>query len=224
MEAATETGRMTRASRQRAETTSMPSSAHGGGHLRQLPPSRSRQAGDAAALALPSSQISSKLPWTCMAALPRPSSASLAMVRSTVTWATRSPSALAEVLAGPWRCGRRPDRAERLVLPADAPAIRRQRARRAGAPPLRPHHEGLIPATGRRLPFGFPASVLRVHGVHRGSFVPGNDPPWVVRLVRRKTIIRKASRGRRRWFGGVAARGRVGRYGGDTASLNAVTR
>ncbi len=39
-------------------------------------------------------------------------------------------------LAGPRRGGGRSDGAERLVLPADAATLRRQRARRAGAPPL----------------------------------------------------------------------------------------
>jgi hypothetical protein len=49
-------------------------------------------------------------------------------------------------LAGPRRSGGRPDGAERLVLPADAATLRRQRARRASAPPLRPRHDGLTPA------------------------------------------------------------------------------
>jgi hypothetical protein len=57
-------------------------------------------------------------------------------------------------LAGPGRGGGGPDGAERLVVPADAPAVRRQRTGGAGAPALRPRHGRLIsPAaapSGRR--------------------------------------------------------------------------
>ena len=43
-------------------------------------------------------------------------------------------------LAGPRRRRGRPDGAERLVLPADAAPLRRQRPQRPGPPHLRPHH------------------------------------------------------------------------------------
>ena len=52
-------------------------------------------------------------------------------------------------LAGPRRCGGRPDGAERLDLPADAAPLRRQRPQRPGPPHLRPHH-GRHPITPAR--------------------------------------------------------------------------
>jgi integrase/recombinase XerD len=53
------------------------------------------------------------------------------------------PAPLQPHLAGPRRRRGRPDGAERLVLPADAAPVRRQRARRPGTPTLRPDHERL---------------------------------------------------------------------------------
>jgi integrase len=44
-------------------------------------------------------------------------------------------------LAGPRRPGRRPDGTQRVVLPADAAPLRRQRPRRPRPPHLRPHHD-----------------------------------------------------------------------------------
>ena len=52
------------------------------------------------------------------------------------------PAPLQPHLAGPRRAGRRPDGAERLVLPADAPPLRRQRPHRARPPQLRPRYGG----------------------------------------------------------------------------------
>jgi hypothetical protein len=43
-------------------------------------------------------------------------------------------------LARPRRCRGRPDGAQRLDLPADAPPLRRQRPQRQSPPQLRPHH------------------------------------------------------------------------------------
>ena len=52
-------------------------------------------------------------------------------------------------LAGPRGVRGRPDGAERLVLPADAAPLRRERAQRPRAPHLRPHHAG--PAVTRAI-------------------------------------------------------------------------
>ena len=50
------------------------------------------------------------------------------------------PASFQPYLAGPGRPGRRPDGAERLVLPADAAPLRRQRPQCPGPPDLRPRH------------------------------------------------------------------------------------
>ena len=52
------------------------------------------------------------------------------------------PAPLQPHLAGPGRRRGRPDGAQRLDLPADAPPLRRQRPQRQGPPQLRPHHGG----------------------------------------------------------------------------------
>ena len=51
------------------------------------------------------------------------------------------PAPLQPHLAGPRRRRGRPDGAERLDLPADAPPLRRQRPQRPSPPQLRPHHD-----------------------------------------------------------------------------------
>ena len=51
------------------------------------------------------------------------------------------PAPLQSHLAGPRRRGGGPDGAERLVLPADAAPLRRQRPQRPRPPHLRPHHD-----------------------------------------------------------------------------------
>ena len=64
------------------------------------------------------------------------------------------PAPFQPYLARPRRRPRRPDGTERLVLPADAHLVRRQRPRRPRPPQLRPHHEPLtqpriLPGSGR---------------------------------------------------------------------------
>jgi hypothetical protein len=50
------------------------------------------------------------------------------------------PAPLQPHLAGPGRCRGRPDGAQRLDFPADAPPLRRQCPQRPSPPQLRPHH------------------------------------------------------------------------------------
>ena len=59
------------------------------------------------------------------------------------------PASFQPYLAGPRRGGGGPDGAERLVLPADAAPLRRQRPQRPRPPQLRPHHAG--PAVTRAM-------------------------------------------------------------------------